>query len=135
MGTEVALGAVAMGAAVLEKHFTLDRTLPGPDHLASLEPGELAQLVRGVRLVESARGTGEKRPSATERAVARVARRSLYWREGLAAGRVVRREDLMALRPGDGLCPSRLSDVIGRVLKHAVAAGTKVELEALEEAA
>jgi N,N'-diacetyllegionaminate synthase len=135
LGIEVALASVALGAAVLEKHFTLDRTLPGPDHLASLEPLELASLVRGVRAVELARGSGEKRPTPAERAVAKVARRSLYWRGSLPAGSVVRREDLVALRPGDGLSPSRLSDVLGRTLKRAVAAGGKVELDSLEEAA
>jgi N,N'-diacetyllegionaminate synthase len=135
LGIEVALAAVALGACVLEKHFTLDRSLPGPDHLASLEPGELAAMVRGVRVVEAARGSGDKRPSVSERAVARVARRSLYWRAPLPAGTVVGRQHLMALRPGDGLSPSRLSDVLGRSLKRAVAAGDKVELDTLEEAA
>jgi N,N'-diacetyllegionaminate synthase len=120
-GDEVALAAVALGACVLEKHFTLDRSLPGPDHRASLEPDELAALVRRVRRVEAALGDGVKRPAEAELANAAVVRRSLAAARELRAGEVLTRELVTALRPGTGLPPSALSEVVGRRLRRDVA--------------
>jgi N,N'-diacetyllegionaminate synthase len=134
LGIDVALAGVALGAQLLEKHFTMDRSLPGPDHLASLEPGELAALVRGVRAVESALGTGEKAPSPAERAVALVARRSLYWRRTLPAGAIVATGDLQALRPGDGVSADRIGELIGRRMTRAVAAGTRIAIDDVTDA-
>lgn len=126
-GIELGLAAAALGAALVEKHLTLDRSLPGPDHAASLEPAAFRALADGVRDVAAALGTGTKAPVAAERDVARVARRSLHWRRGLAAGAVVEAADLVALRPATGLAPGRLEDLVGRRTARAVAAGTRVE--------
>ena len=132
IGDEVALAAVALGACILEKHFTLDRSLPGPDQRASLEPGELAELVRRVRRVEAALGDGVKRPTATEQANAAVVRRSLAAAEDLAAGAVVTREMLTALRPGTGIAPTRIDDVVGRRLTRDVPRHALLALDDLE---
>lgn len=114
----VAFGAAALGACVIEKHFTLDRTLPGPDHKASLEPGELKELVAGIRAVEAAMGDGVKRPAASEADTAAVARKSLVAHHDLPAGQRLERGDLEAKRPGTGIAPSRLDEVIGKRLKR-----------------
>jgi len=123
VGEAVSLAAVALGAAVLEKHFTLDRTLPGPDHAASLEPGELASLVRGVRAVEQALGTGIKQPGAAEVANRAVARKSLLAARDLPAGHVLSLEDIAVKRPGDGLSPMALWDMVGTVTVRATTEG------------
>jgi len=122
-GDEAALAAVALGAAVLEKHLTLDRGLPGPDHRASLEPAEFAAFVRRVRAVESALGDGVKKPSRSEAANRDVVRRSLVAAEDLAEGSLLEPGMLAALRPGTGIPPSELPTVIGRRLTRAVARG------------
>lgn len=131
-GTDVALAAVALGADLLEKHLTLDRTLPGPDHQASLEPDELERLVLELREVELALGDGEKEPQPTEAAVAAVARKSLHWAADLSAGTLVAEQHLRALRPGTGLPPSRLHGLAGRRLRHAVSGGAQVREGDLE---
>jgi N,N'-diacetyllegionaminate synthase len=125
-GTEISLAAVAAGATVLEKHFTLDRTMPGPDHRASLEPAELSALVRAIRDVEAAMGDGVKRPVASERANAGAARRSLHASRALPAGHVVDEGDLVALRPGTGLSPALRSRLVGRRLRVGVEQGEMV---------
>ncbi len=126
-GTEVAVAAVAAGATLIEKHLTLDRRLPGPDHAASLEPGEFAALVRAVRAIEAAMGSGDKVPVAAERDVARVARRSLHWRRSLPAGHVVVDDDVDVLRPGTGLAPALAVTLVGRRIGREVAAGSMIE--------
>ncbi|MDX9861960.1 MAG: N-acetylneuraminate synthase [Rhodospirillales bacterium] len=131
-GIDIAVAAVALGAAILEKHFTTDRALPGPDHRASLEPGELADMVRAVRRVESALGTGIKRPAASEANTASVARKSLVAVRDLAAGTVISATDLAARRPGTGLPPSRQGELLGRRLKINVAVGDLLTPEMLE---
>jgi N-acetylneuraminate synthase/N,N'-diacetyllegionaminate synthase len=125
-GVAVALAAVAQGATMLEKHITLDRALPGPDHKASLAPDELHALVRGVRAVEDARGDGTKAPRPVELPLIVAARRSLHAAKDLAAGHVLAAGDLVALRPGDGVSPARLDAVLGRRLGRALAAGAKL---------
>jgi N,N'-diacetyllegionaminate synthase len=114
LGDETALAAVAIGASMIEKHLTLGRGRSGPDHRASLEPVEFAEMVDRIRSVEAALGTGIKAPTAAESDVAAVARRSLHWRRALDAGTVIGEDDLAALRPGSGLSPARWSDVVGR---------------------
>lgn len=116
MGNDVSLGAVAMGACVIEKHLTLDRELPGPDHRASAEPAEFAALVRGIRAIESALGTGVKAPAASEAEVARVARKSVVAARALAAGSVLTDEMLAVRRPGTGLAPQERARLVGRTL-------------------
>lgn len=120
-GCEVALAAVALGACVLEKHLTLDRSLPGPDQSASLEPGELRALVTAIRRVEASLGSGVKEPTAAERRTALTVRRSLAAAGDLAAGSVLTREMLVALRPGTGISPERIDELVGRRLARSVA--------------
>jgi N-acetylneuraminate synthase/N,N'-diacetyllegionaminate synthase len=131
-GIELPTAAAALGADLLEKHLTLDRSLPGPDHRASLEPAEMVALVRAVRTVEAARGDGEKRPSAAELAVAAVARKSLHWARALPAGAAVTPADLVALRPGTGLRPGERRLVVGRRTRRPVPAGSLVTLADVE---
>ena len=123
VGIEISLAAASMGACLVEKHFTLDRNLPGPDHAASLNPEELAALVRGIRLAEAARGTGEKVATASERATAAVTRRSVHFARPLGVGAVVGRDDLTLLRPGSGVQPDLMGSFVGRRLVRATAAG------------
>lgn len=130
-GLTVAIAAVARGACCIEKHFTLDRSLPGPDHQASLLPAELAALVRAIREVEAALGDGIKRPAPSELAVRQVARKSLVAARDLPAGTVLAPEHLAILRPGTGLPPGRLADVLGRRTARAVAAETPITEEML----
>ena len=131
LGWEVTLAAVARGADVIEKHLTLDRTLPGPDHAASLEPPQFADMVRQLRVVESALGDGEKRPALCERDVMEVARKSVVSLRDLAAGERFAPSDLAIKRPGTGIPPRYLGDVVGRRLARAVAADTPVAWEDL----
>lgn len=104
-GIAIPLAAVARGATIIEKHFTLDRTLPGPDHRASLEPAELAAMVAGIRQVEAAIGDGLKRPSASESKNAPIARRSLVAARNIKAGEKFSENNLAAKRPGNGVSP------------------------------
>lgn len=116
LGTDVAIAAVALGATVIEKHFTLSRDLPGPDHRASLEPGELTAMVSGIRAVEKAlQGDGVKRPTPSERRNKPVARKSIVASRPIAAGERLSAENLTTKRPGTGMSPMAWDDVIGRV--------------------
>ena len=128
-GADIALAAVARGACVLEKHFTLDRSLPGPDHAASLEPGELRDLVAGVRRVEAALGDGRKRPAASEMETRALARRSIVAARDIARGTVVTEDMLDLRRPGTGLPPQMLEHIVGRVARRPIAAGTLLSLD------
>lgn len=121
-GIEAPLAAVALGAVVIEKHVTVDRTLPGPDHRASLEPAALADMVQRVRLVERALGTGAKQPSAQERETAAVARKSLVLARAVPAGHLLHGDDLTIRRPGTGLPPSAFAMVVGRRVARALPA-------------
>ena len=130
-GIAVALAAVALGACVIEKHFTLDRHLPGPDHLASVEPDELAALVRGIRTVEAALGDGQKEPASIEANTAGVARKSLVANRDIPMGTVLT-EDMIAIRrPGTGLPPAMRAYLIGRTARTSIPAGTLLTLEML----
>lgn len=131
LGIEVALAAVALGACVIEKHFTLDRSLIGPDHRASLEPDELSALVHGIRTVEQALGSGVKEPALGELGTARVARRSLVAARDIPAGTILT-EDLIAVkRPGTGLPPSMRPQLVGRKVRVAVSADSLLSLDVL----
>src|ERR1043165_8582789 len=123
-GLEVALAAAALGAPVIEKHLTLDRTLPGPDHRASLEPDELNRFVSGIRTVESSLGNGEKVPTAREIETAKVARRSIVATQTIPAGTIVGREMIAVKRPGTGLPPSELDSIVGRKVRVEIPEGT-----------
>ncbi|HEV8537160.1 MAG TPA: N-acetylneuraminate synthase [Candidatus Limnocylindria bacterium] len=131
-GREVAIAAVALGAAIIEKHLTLDRDLPGPDHEASLEPGEFRELVREVRSVEAALGNGDKHAMPSElsnKAVA--ARRSVVAAVDIAAGARVGPEMLDCQRPGDGIPAAEFDSVVGRRATRAFRAGEKIVRDGL----
>lgn len=128
-GSAVSIAAVALGAQLLEKHLTLDRRLPGPDHAASVEPAELAELVRQVRLAESALGDGIKRPMPSELDTAAQARRSLVAARDLVAGTILCESDLAAKRPAGGLPPGRLGEMVGRRLLRDLPADGVLRME------
>lgn len=131
VGTEIAFAAVAMGACVIEKHFTLSKELPGPDHRASLEPQDLVKLVKGIRNVEAALGDGIKQPAEEELNTAEVARRSLVAARFIPAGAILTLDLLDILRPGTGLRPAMRSQVLGRQVRHDIEAGTILRLDML----
>lgn len=131
-GTEVAVAAVALGACVIEKHFTVDRNLPGPDHRASLDPAGLEALVSEIRTVERALGDGIKRAVAAERENREIVRRSLAITAPLSAGTVLERSMLTALRPATGIAPAYLHVVLGRRLRRPLTAGSVLTWSDLE---
>lgn len=114
LGIEVPIAAAAMGACILEKHFTLDRTLEGPDHLASLEPKELKAMVEAVRNVEQAMGNGRKMPSESEKKNREAARKSIVAKERIRKGEIFTEENLTAKRPGNGISPMKWFEVLGQ---------------------
>jgi N,N'-diacetyllegionaminate synthase len=128
-GLEVPAAAVALGASIVEKHFTLDRSLPGPDHLASLEPAQLHELVRTIRTVESALGDGRKRAVASETNTSEVARKSLVAAEDITAGATLSKETIAIRRPGTGLPPTMLPYIVDRKATVNIPAGTVLRLE------
>ena len=127
-GTEVAIAAVALGAVMIEKHFTTDRHLPGPDHQASLEPVELAGMITAIRNIERALGDGVKRCAISEAANVAVARRSLVAKQTIRAGDVFSEANLSARRPGIGISPMRWDDVVGRRAPRDFVADELIEL-------
>ena len=112
-GIEVPIAAVAMGASVIEKHFTLDRNMEGPDHKASLEPQELKQMVDSIRHIEAALGSGDKKPSPSEKKNMSVARKSIVAAARIKAGDILTEENITVKRPGNGICPMRWKEVLG----------------------
>lgn len=112
-GIEVPLAAVALGAKMIEKHFTLDRSMEGPDHKASLEPDELAEMVRGIRHIEEAMGTGVKTPSPSEQKNIAVARKSIVAKRPIRQGEKFSEDNLTVKRPGTGISPMKWNEVIG----------------------
>jgi len=121
LGIEVPIAAVALGAVVIEKHFTLDRTLPGPDHLASLEPGELKAMVTAIRNIEKAiSGTGVKIPSASEIENKKIGRKSIHYACDLPQGCILSGGHFKMMRPGYGISPMLIDNYIGRVLAKEV---------------
>jgi sialic acid synthase SpsE len=133
-GIEVGIAAAALGADLVEKHLTLDLTMPGPDHAASLEPADFAAMVDGIRTVTQALGSGHKAPVVAESDIARVARRSLHWAADLRGGDTIGADDLVALRPGTGLAPAEIDALVGRTVGRPVRAGVAVEPEDLAAA-
>lgn len=127
-GVEVAIAAVALGAKVIEKHFTLDRNLPGPDHKASLEPNELKAMVAAIRNIEQALGDGIKRPSASEAKNKPVARKSLVAACAIRAGELFSASNLAVKRPGTGLSPMRWDEILGRKAPRDFAADDLIEI-------
>lgn len=130
--TAVPVAAVALGARVIEKHLTLDRSLPGPDHAASYEPEEFHDLVGAIRMVEKALGDGRKRAQPCEAEMRSIARKSVAARRRLPAGHTVGPGDLVILRPGTGIPPGEYEAVLGRRPVRDVEAGTVLEWEMFE---
>jgi N,N'-diacetyllegionaminate synthase len=117
LGIEVPIAAVALGAKIIEKHFTLDRSLPGPDHLASLEPNELIAMVSSIRNIELAiSGNGIKEPSESEKKNIAIARKSIHVNKNLSKGHIIKEEDIIAMRPGDGISAMEWEKLIGKQL-------------------
>ena len=127
-GIEVAIAAVAMGAAVIEKHFTLDRNLPGPDHKASLEPEELKAMVTAIRNIESALGDGIKRLTPSEARNKPIARKSLVAIQPIKAGEFFNAKNTTAKRPGTGISPMRWDEIMGCPAPRDFAADELIEL-------
>lgn len=133
-GNIISFAAVARGAEVIEKHFTLDRTMPGPDHRASLEPAELVDLVRGIRDIEQALGNGVKQPGASELANRPVARKSLFAAQDLPAGHRLSAGDIKVKRPGDGISAMDYWDVLGSRLRDDLAGDMPLARHLIEPA-
>lgn len=131
LGIEVPIAAVALGAVCIEKHFTLDRSMEGPDHRASLEPAELKAMVEAIRNIEVALGIPLKSPSASEQKNITIARKSIHLTGNLPAGHIITLDDLEMKRPGDGISPMSLDIVVGRKLVTDLPAETKIQLSHL----
>lgn len=132
LGIEVPIAAVAMGAIIIEKHFTLDKSLPGPDHKASLEPDELKAMAVAIRNIEKALGTSEKQPSEAEKKNMLVARKSIHLAKPVTKNHIIAESDLTMKRPGDGISPMMMAKVIGKKIKNDLLAEHKLTWEDLE---
>jgi N,N'-diacetyllegionaminate synthase len=128
LGIEVAIAAVAMGATVIEKHFTLDRNLPGPDHKASLEPSELKSMVAAIRNIEVAMGNGIKRPTPSEAKNMSIVRKSIVARKAIQTGEIFKTENLTTKRPGTGISPMRFDEVLSKKARRNFAEDELIEL-------
>ena len=126
-GIAIPIAAVAMGATVIEKHLTLDRTMEGPDHRASLEPDQFASMVQGIRSIEQALGDGIKRPTASERANLPIVRKSIVASRAIQVGEPFTAENITAKRPGIGISPMHWDAQIGRVARRAYAPDELIE--------
>jgi sialic acid synthase SpsE len=132
LGIEASLAAVSLGATIIEKHLTLDRTLPGPDHAASLEPAEFGAMVRGIRRIAPMLGDGVKQPRPEEQDAARVARRSVVAVTDIPAGAVLTSAMLACRRPATGIAPREWDRVVGSTARAAIAAGTVLQWDQLQ---
>jgi sialic acid synthase SpsE len=130
-GPWAAVAARGLGMALLEKHITLDQSMDGPDHQASMEPAAFADMVSAIRMVEAALGDGMKRPMPSELDTRAVARKSLVYTRDLAAGSIVEERDLTAMRPGGAMSPSAIDTVVGSMLVRAVRAYDQVSADDL----
>ena len=133
LGIEVPVAAVALGAKIIEKHFTLDNSLPGPDHRCSLNPVDLKKMITSIRNIEQAMsGDGQKKVSNSEKKNIAIARKSLHLKYKVSKGEILREEDLIVLRPGDGISPLRLNEVIGKKTKKTLEAFHKLSINDLK---
>lgn len=132
LGIEVPIAAVAMGATVIEKHFTLDKMMDGPDHKASLEPDELKQMVISIRNIEQALGTGVKLPTDSERKNIEIARKSIHLAKDLQSGHIISETDLVIKRPGNGINPMLINEIVGCKLKSNVVKDSLLHLKDIE---
>lgn len=115
LGIEIPIAAVAMGATVIEKHFTLDKNMEGPDHRASLEPDELKEMVKCIRNIECALGSGIKEPSESEKKNINIARKSIVAKKAIKEGAIFTEDNLTCKRPGSGMSPMMWEDVLGKI--------------------
>jgi N,N'-diacetyllegionaminate synthase len=129
IGIEVPIAAVALGATIIEKHFTLDRKMEGPDHAASIEPHELKQMVIAIRNIEKALGSDIKKPTASEIKNISVSRKSIHLSRSMNSGEILTKDDLEMLRPGDGISPMRYNEFIGKKLKKSLLRGQKLSFQ------
>lgn len=127
MGIEIPIAAAALGAKVIEKHFTIDRNMEGPDHKASLTPEELKEMVAGIRNVELAMGSGLKQPTENELDTMRIARKSIVSKEYIEKGTVITEEMVTIKRPGTGISPKHLNLVVGAVSKDDISSDQVIE--------
>lgn len=130
-GIEVAIASVALGARVIEKHFTLDKNMEGPDHKASLDPAELKQMVDAIRNIEIAMGDGIKRPMSSEIKNIAIARKSIHLSSDITEGTLLSSDMLEMKRPGDGISPMEIDTVIGRRVNKDLTAGHKLSFNDL----
>lgn len=127
-GIHIPIAAVARGAEIIEKHLTLDKTLPGPDHQASLEPDELQAMVKGIRDVEAALGNGDKQPAASELKNRPIVRKSLVAARAIRQGEIFSADNLASKRPGSGISPMRYWEVLGQTASRDFAADEEIAL-------
>lgn len=132
IGIEVPIAAVALGAKIIEKHFTLDKNMEGPDHKASLDPTELSLMVKSIRNISNAIGTGYKTPSQSEIKNLSIARKSIHIKNNVNMGDVVVMEDLIMLRPGDGISPMDVDTVLNKKYNTNLLSGHKLTLKDLQ---
>jgi N,N'-diacetyllegionaminate synthase len=117
-----------LGAVIIEKHFTLDRSLPGPDHKASLEPHELKSMIQSIRNIEKAIGNGEKKPSASEMKNINVARKSIVALREISPGEIFTADNLTVKRPGNGISPMQWHEIIGKKASRNFKKDDQIEL-------
>jgi len=115
LGIEIPIAAVALGATVIEKHFTLDKNMPGPDHKASLEPKDLKEMITAIRNLEKALGDGIKKPSSSELKNIPIARKSIVAKRGIKKGEVFTEDNITVKRPGTGISPMRWYEILGKI--------------------
>ena len=132
LGIEVPIAAVALGATVIEKHFTLDKAMDGPDHIASLDPQELKQMVNAIRNIEKALGSDIKQPSESETKNKAIARKSIHLSKDLKKGHIIAESDLIMKRPGDGISPMKMENIVGKKLTIDLPCESKLRIEDLE---
>lgn len=128
LGIEVPIAAAAMGAVVIEKHFTLDRTMEGPDHKASLEPDELKEMVKAIRNIELSLGDGRKLPSDSEKQNINIVRKSIVAKRDIVQGEILTEENLTTKRPGNGVSPMKWQEVLGTKAVHDFKMDEQIEL-------
>jgi N,N'-diacetyllegionaminate synthase len=131
-GITVPVAAVALGASIIEKHFTLDKDLPGPDHRASLDPDELKRMISAVREAELALGSHEKKPSPSEKKNLAIVRKSIHARHSIRAGTILSEDDLVMKRPGHGISPMKMNEIIGKKTKTALEQDQMLQWDDLE---
>lgn len=132
IGIEIPIAAVALGAKVIEKHFTLDKSFEGPDHKASLEPNELIEMIKAIRNIEVALGNGIKQPTESEKKNIEIARKSIHLKTDIQANELLREEHFIMLRPGDGISPMMVDKIIGKKINKFLPAGSKLAHKDIE---